>query len=251
MKGVILAGGTGSRLYPLTAVTNKHLLPVYDRPVIFYPIERLVKAGIKEILITTSTEYTHHFHRLLGDGSQFGAKLSYAVQSGPRGIADALLLAEYFADGEKVAVVLGDNLFEDDLTPHIKAFQKMKGAAVFVKEHPNARYYGVVELDKKGKVTSIVEKPENPKSNLCATGIYFYDPDVFKIVRAMKPSARGEYEITDVNRTYLKRGKLHNFRLKGAWYDCGDFYWLLRANNFIAQKHHGFKPEDPTLPFNV
>ncbi|PIR87678.1 MAG: spore coat protein [Candidatus Harrisonbacteria bacterium CG10_big_fil_rev_8_21_14_0_10_45_28] len=244
MKGVILAGGTGSRMYPLTAVTNKHLLPVYNKPVIFYPIERLAAAGIKEIMITTGTEYAHHFYRLLGDGSQFGVSLQYAVQSGPRGIADALRLAESFADGGKVAVILGDNIFEDDLTGHIKSFEEKEGAMIFLKEHPNARHYGVAEVDESGRVIDLVEKPENPKTNLCVTGIYLYDGDVFKIARELKPSVRGEYEITDLNKHYLNKGKLHHVKLSGGWYDCGDFTQLLLANNYIAKKHHGFSHED-------
>ncbi len=243
MKGIILAGGTGSRLQPLTFVTNKHLLPVFNKPVIFYPVERLVEAGIKDILIVTSTEYTHHFHRLLGNGEKLGAKLSYAVQAGPNGIADALRLGEVFARGEKIAVILGDNVFEDSLRPAVRDFSKKttKGAAIFLKHHINAKYYGVVELDKKGKIVDIVEKPEVPKSNLCATGVYFYDQSVFKIINKLTPSQRNEYEITDVNRAYLKKKQLKHYMLKGEWFDCGDFYWLLRANLFVARKHHDFK----------
>ncbi len=242
MKGVILAGGTGSRMQPLTFVTNKHLLPVFNKPVIYYPIERLVEAGVKDILIVTSTEYTHHFHKLLGDGSVLGARISYAVQPAASGIADALRLAEVFADGEKIAVILGDNVFEDSIAKFVKDFdKKRKGAAIFIKEHSDAKFYGVVELDKKGKVIDIIEKPEKPKTNLCATGIYFYDADVFKFIKKLKPSQRNEYEITDVNKAYLKKGMLHSYQLTGEWFDCGNFYWLLRANLFIARKHHGFK----------
>lgn len=245
MKGIILAGGTGSRMQPLTFVTNKHLLPVFNKPVIYYPIERLVEAGIKDILIVTSTEYTHHFHKLLGDGAKLGAKLSYAVQSGPNGVADALRLGEVFARGEKIAVVLGDNVFEDSLRGPVRDFSKktIKGAAIFLKRHKNAKFYGVVELDKKGKIVDIVEKPEMPKSDLCATGVYFYDAEVFKIINKLTPSQRNEYEITDVNKAYLKKGRLKHYMLKGEWFDCGDFYWLLRANLFVARKHHSFKED--------
>lgn len=245
MKGVILAGGTGSRMQPLTFITNKHLLPVFNKPVIYYPIERLVEAGIKEILIITSTEYTHHFHRLLKNGEEFGAKISYAVQSGPNGIADALRLAEVFARGEKIAVILGDNIFEDSLKSAVKSFSKksVRGAAIFLKRHPNAKYYGVVELNKKGEIIGIVEKPEVPKSDLCVTGVYFYDQEVFTIINKLSPSKRNEYEITDVNNAYLRRKRLHHYMLKGEWFDCGDFYWLLRANLFVARKHHSFKED--------
>ena len=239
MRGVILAGGTGSRMHPLTIVTNKHLLPLYNKPVICYPIEKLAEAGIKEILIITSHEHTHHFMQLLDDGSQFGVHLHYAKQAGPNGIADALRLAEEFAAGEKIAVILGDNIFEDSLTESAKKFQSMKGAAVFLKEHPNAKDYGVVEL-KNGRIITIEEKPIKPRSNLCATGVYFYDPDVFDIARTLKPSKRGEYEITDINRAYLERGQLHNFVFSGEWFDCGNFYYLLKASLFIARKFHQF-----------
>ncbi len=226
-------------MHPLTVVTNKHLLPLYNKPVICHPIEKLVEAGVRDILIITSNEYNHHFVRLLDDGSQFGARLQYEIQSGPNGIADALRLAEKFVAGEKVAVVLGDNIFEDSLAESVKKFQTMKGAAVFVKKHENARDYGVVEL-KDGKVFDIEEKPLHPKSDLCATGIYLYDPDVFEIAKKLKPSKRGEYEITDINRAYLQEGKLYHFMLTGEWFDCGNFNYLLKANLFIARKFHQF-----------
>jgi glucose-1-phosphate thymidylyltransferase len=243
MKGIILAGGTGSRLQPLTLVTNKHLLPVFNKPVIYYPIERLVEAGITEILIVTSTDYTHHFYRLLGDGSAFGAKLSYAVQATPDGVAGALRLGEVFARGEKIAVILGDNVFEDSLKESVKNFsaKSSKGAALFLKRHVNAKHYGVVELDKKGKIVDIVEKPAVPKSDLCATGVYFYDKSVFSLMNKLTPSQRNEYEITDVNKLYLKKKQLKHYLLKGEWFDCGDFYWLFQANLFIAKKHHNFE----------
>ncbi len=239
MKGVILAGGTGSRLHPLTAVTNKHLLPLYDKPVIYYPIEKLVEAGITEILIITGHEYTSHFVRLLGEGEALGAKLHYAVQLEPNGIADALRMAENFANGEKIAVILGDNVFEDSIKDAAEQFMKVRGAAVFLNEHENAKDYGVVEI-KNGKIIDIEEKPVQPKSNLCAAGLYFYDSDVFTIIRELKPSVRGEYEITDVNKMYLKQGRLHHFLLNGKWFDCGNFYYLLKAGLFIARKNHGF-----------
>lgn len=239
MKGVILAGGTGSRLHPLTAVTNKHLLPIYDKPMILYPIEKMKEAGIKDILIVTSHEYTHHFVRLLGDGDQYGVRLHYAVQLQPKGIADALRLAKDFAQGDSIAVILGDNIFEDSLKPAMAKFKKHKGAMIFVLEHEFASHYGVVEI-KKGKIVDIEEKPIKPKSNLCAVGIYMYDNSVFGIIDKLKPSKRGEYEITDVNRVYMKQGKLHPYKLKGEWFDCGNFYYLLRAGHFIAKKHHKY-----------
>ncbi len=239
MKGVILAGGMGSRLHPLTAVTNKHLLPLYNKPVIYYPIEKLVEAGITEILIVTSHEFTQHFVRLLDTGRHMGAQLSYAVQTGPNGIADALKLAADFARGEKIAVILGDNVFDDSLADAVRQFEKMDGAAVFIKEHSEAKDMGVVEL-KDGRIIDIVEKPLHPKTNLCAVGVYFYNPDVFEIIKKIKPSARGEYEITDVNKEYLKQGKLQHFTLKGEWFDCGNFYWLLAAQLHFARKHGKF-----------
>ncbi len=239
MKGVILAGGSGSRLHPLTAVTNKHLLPVYNKPLIYFPIEKLVEAGVTDILIVTSGEYMSHFTSLLDNGSGLGARLRYAVQLAPNGLADALRLAKDFAQGEKIIMVLGDNVFEDSLKEPVQAFQKMKGAAIFLKEHPEARDYGVVEM-KDGKVIDIEEKPVAPKSNWCAVGIYMYNPDVFDVIDTLKPSKRGEYEITDVNRVYLERGELSYFKLKGEWFDCGNFYWLLKANLFVAKKYHNF-----------
>jgi len=240
MKGIILAGGMGSRLHPLTAVTNKHLLPAYDKPVIYYPIEKMKEAGITDIMIITGPEYTHHFVKLLDNGNQLGVNLQYAVQTSPDGIADAMRLAEPFVRGEKVCVILGDNIFDDSLAPAVKKFAKMKGAMIFLKEHPEAKDYGVVDFDKKGKIIDIDEKPIKPKTNWCATGIYMYDKDVFEVVKKLKPSARGEYEITDVNRAYLEKGKLDYYKLKGEWFDCGNFYWLLAAQLHIARKHHGF-----------
>jgi glucose-1-phosphate thymidylyltransferase len=240
MKGIILAGGMGTRLQPLTAITNKHLLPVYNKPVIYYPIEKMKEAGITDIMIITGPEYTHHFVKLLDNGNHLGVNLQYAVQTSPDGIADAMRLAEPFARGEKICVILGDNIFDDSLADAVKKFQKMKGAAIFLKEHPEAKDYGVVSFDKKGKIADIEEKPLKPKTNWCATGIYLYDKDVFDVVKSLKPSARGEYEITDVNRAYLEKGKLNYFKLKGEWFDCGNFYWLLAAQLHIARKYHGF-----------
>lgn len=246
MIGVILAGGMGTRLRPLTLVTNKHLLPIYNKPLIFYPIEKMIEAGIKEIVIITSTEYAGHFSKLLGDGAALGVRFHYATQERPAGIADALRLAQPYVKKEKLAVILGDNVFEDSIKEAVLHFEnKGEGAAIFLKEHPFASHYGVVEFDKNGKIIDIEEKPAKPKTNMCATGIYFYDNSVFTIIDQLEPSKRGEYEITDVNRAYLKKGKLGHYSLKGEWFDCGSFYYLLKASLFVARKYNDFKEEIP------
>lgn len=223
MKGVITAGGLGTRLYPLTKITNKHLLPVYDKPMIYYPIEKLVQAGITDILIVTGGNNAGDFLRLLGDGKEFGLKrLHYTYQEGETGIAAALLLAENFAEDDRVIVILGDNIFEDNLKPFIEAFKNQKrGARILIKEVENPEEYGVVEIEK-GKVKGIEEKPEKPKSNYAQTGIYMYDEEVFNIIKTLEPSKRGELEITDVNNLYLKRGLLEYDILKGWWIDAGE-----------------------------
>ena len=223
MKGVITAGGLGTRLYPLTKITNKHLLPVYDKPMIYYPVEKLVQAGITEILIVTGGNNAGEFLRLLGNGKKFGLKgLHYTYQEGETGIAAALLLAEDFVENERVIVLLGDNIFEDNLKPFIKAFQHQKrGARILIKKVKNPQEYGVVEIEE-GKVKNIEEKPKKPRSNYAQTGIYMYDNEVFSIIKTLKPSDRGELEITDVSNAYLKRGLLEYDILKGWWIDAGE-----------------------------
>jgi len=237
MKGIILAGGTGSRLHPLTKVTNKHLLPVYNKPMIYYPLETLVNAGVKEILIVSGQDHAGHFLNLLGSGSEFGVKLSYEVQEGALGIADALRLAEDFADDENVTVILGDNIFEDNISKDLEDFEKQeKGAKIFLKEVDDAKRFGVAEI-KEDKVVDIEEKPEEPKTKLAVTGLYMYDKSVFDIIRSIKPSQRGEYEITDVNNEYIKKGEMSYSVLSGSWTDAGTFESLYRANRLARENY--------------
>jgi glucose-1-phosphate thymidylyltransferase len=229
MRGIILAGGTGSRLFPLTKVTNKHLLPVGRKPMIYHPIGKLVEMGIKDILIVTGVEHMGDIVGLLGSGKDFGCRFTYKVQDEAGGIAQGLSLAEGFIDREPMAVILGDNIFEDNLKPFADAFMKQKkGARVLVKEVSDPQRFGVVEL-KDGKIVSIEEKPKKPKSKYVITGIYFYDPEVFGVIRTLKPSARGELEISDVNRAYLKKGELAYDVLSGWWTDAGTFESMERA----------------------
>ncbi|GAB4107932.1 MAG: sugar phosphate nucleotidyltransferase [Phycisphaeraceae bacterium] len=237
MKGIILAGGLGTRLRPLTLVTNKHLLPVYDRPMIYYPIECLVNAGIDEVLVVTGGEHAGDFLKLLKNGHQLGLKyLGYAYQEGEGGIADALKLAEEFADGGKVCVVLGDNIIEGSIAKAVEDFkQQPTGAKLLLKEVHDPERFGVAELDEQGNVLRIVEKPKNPPSNLAVTGIYFYDADVFNICQTLKPSDRGELEITDVNNAYIERGDLTSEILQGWWTDAGTFESLFRATELVRK----------------
>jgi glucose-1-phosphate thymidylyltransferase len=237
VKGVILAGGLGSRLYPLTKVTNKHLLPVYDKPMIYYPIESLVKAGIRDLMLVTGGNSAGDFLRLLGNGKQFGLKhFMYAYQEGEGGIAQALSLVEAFADGSKIVVILGDNILQDNLAPFVQRFrQQDKGARILLKEVPDPQRFGVAEFTGK-KITRIVEKPRKTKSSYAVTGIYMYDSQVFDMIRPLKPSARGELEITDVNNAYLKRGQLEYDVLRGYWTDAGTFESLYRANSLIVRQ---------------
>ncbi len=242
MKGIILAGGLGKRLYPLTKITNKHLLPIYHKPMIYYPLQTLVDAGIKDILIVTGGNHAGEFLRLLGNGDEFGLKhLNYTYQEGEGGIAQALGLAGHFAGGEKIAVILGDNIIEKDIKKQVSDFARQpKGAKILVKEVTDPERFGVVEL-KDGRLVSIEEKPKRPKSNYVVTGIYMYDSQVFDIIEKLKPSARGELEITDVNNAYLKKGELNYEVLDGWWSDSGTFDSLLRANNLVAEKKRGTK----------
>jgi glucose-1-phosphate thymidylyltransferase len=236
MKGVVLAGGTGSRLNPLTRVTNKHLLPVYDRPMIYYPIQTLVNAGIHEILLVTGGKNAGDFLRLLGNGREFGLKhLNYTYQEGEGGIAEALGLAEYFAGGEPICVILGDNIIENNICRATEDFQRQReGAKIILKEVPDAHRFGVAEISST-HVVGIEEKPKEPKSNCAVIGIYFYDNTVFDKIRRLRPSGRGELEITDVNNFYIEEGKLTYELLDGWWTDAGTFDSLLRANSLVSQ----------------
>lgn len=232
MKGVILAGGLGTRLYPLTYATNKHLLPVFDKPMVFYPIQTLVKAGIDEIMIVTGGPHAGHFLQVLKNGKSLGVKhLEFAYQEGEGGIPVALSLAEDFADGGPIAVILGDNTTDTDIKPAVVGFKN--GATIFLKEVPDPQRFGVAEI-KNGKIIEIEEKPKQPKTDLAVTGLYLYDNKVFEIIRTCKPSARGELEITDVNNVYLKKGKLNWFELKGFWSDAGTFESLFRSGAYWA-----------------
>jgi len=234
MKGIILAGGTGSRLFPLTKVTNKHLLPVGNKPMIYHPVEKLLEAGIDEILIVTGVEHIGHVVGLLGSGHGFNCKFTYKVQDEAGGIAQALALAENFVHGDCMAVILGDNIFEDPIVDFVKDFSVQGGGAkIILKEVPDPNRFGVAEL-KGDRIVSIEEKPGKPKTNWAVTGVYFYDGDVFSIIRTLKPSARGEYEITDVNNHYIERGKMTYGKFKGWWTDAGTFESLRRADGLAV-----------------
>jgi glucose-1-phosphate thymidylyltransferase len=236
MKGVVLAGGTGSRLFPLTKITNKHLLPIYDRPMIYYPIQTLVGAGIQDIMVVTGGRNSGDFLRLLANGKQFGLKhINYTYQEGEGGIADALALAEHFADGQKVCVVLGDNIIEGSIRAAADRFrQQSSGAHILLKEVHDAERFGVAEVDGE-RIAGIEEKPAKPKSNYAVTGIYMYDATVFEKIKTLVPSGRGELEITDVNNAYIREGTMSFSFLEGWWTDAGTFDSLLRAANLVAQ----------------
>ncbi len=236
MKGVILAGGLGSRLSPLTRITNKHLLPVYNRPMIYYPIQALINAGIKDIMIVTGGNSAGDFLRLLGNGKEFGLKhLNYTYQEGEGGIADALSLVEHFADDQPVCVVLGDNIIEGNIGKAAADYrQQGKGAKILLKKVDDPERFGVPELAGRN-VLRIEEKPKEPKSDYAVVGIYFYDSTVFDVIRTLVPSGRGELEITDVNNHYINRGEMTWDELEGWWTDAGTFESLLRASNMVAQ----------------
>lgn len=237
IKGVILAGGLGKRLYPLTAAMNKHLLNVFNKPMVYYPIQTLVDAGIREIMLVTGGNNAGDFLRLLGSGKEFGLKhIEYTYQKGEGGIADALRLAEDFADGGKIVVILGDNIIEKPIKKYVQKFVKQKeGTRLLIKKVPDPERFGVVEF-KDSKILKITEKPRKPKTNYIVTGIYMYDAKVFDIIKTLKPSKRGELEITDVNNRYIKWGQLYYDILPGFWTDSGTFDSLLRANNLVARR---------------
>ena len=235
MKGVVLAGGTGSRLFPLTKITNKHLLPIYDKPMIYYPMQTLADAGIQDILVVTGGRNAGDFLRLLGNGKEFGAHLNYAYQEGEGGIAEALALAEHFADGDPICVILGDNIIEGCVAGAVTAFlAQSEGARILLKQVPDAERFGVAEI-RGDRIIGIEEKPKRPKSDLAVTGIYLYDGTVFEKVRGLVPSGRGELEITDVNNAYIREGTMSFSYLEGWWTDAGTFESLLRAQNLVAQ----------------
>jgi glucose-1-phosphate thymidylyltransferase len=236
MKGIVLAGGTGSRLFPLTKITNKHLPPIYDRPMIYYPIRTLVDAGIRDILIVTGGRNSGDFLRLLANGKEFGLKhINYTYQEGEGGIADALALAEHFADGQKICVVLGDNIIEGSIKAAAERFRDQEsGAHILLKEVPDAERFGVAEVAG-DHIVGIEEKPRQPKSNYAVTGIYMYDASVFQKIKTLVPSGRGELEITDVNNAYIREGSMTFSYLDGWWTDAGTFESLLRAANLVAQ----------------
>ncbi len=241
IKGVILAGGQGTRLRPFTHVINKHLLPVYDKPLIYYPLLAMKDAGITEVLLTSNSEALPSFKKLLGEGAEFGMRIEYVAQDGPKGIAHALALAEKFAGGSKIAVMLGDNIFLDheQIKNGVAKFIKDRGARLFLKEVPDPERFGIAEVEN-SKIISIVEKPKAPQSNLAVTGLYLYDPDVFEVVKTLKPSDRGELEITDVNNHYVKLGLAAYDIVRDEWIDAGTFDSLVRASVLMLQKNKDF-----------
>lgn len=238
MKGIVLAGGKGTRLMPLTKVVNKNILPIYNKPLIYYPILTLRDAGVKEILIISGPGHAGQFLDLLGSGKELGVDLSYDIQEEPKGLAHGLAIAEDFADNGQIAFILGDNIFENSLKKAVDDFKKQpKGAKIVIKQVSDPERFGVVQFNKKGdKITKIIEKPKRPPTNWMVTGFYLYDNRVFDIIRKLKPSARNEYEITDVNNFYIKEGTMAYQKTKGRWIDAGTFDALLEANIFIAKK---------------
>ncbi len=234
MRGIILSGGSGTRLRPLTKITSKQLLPIYNRPMIYYPLNTLIKAGIKEILIIVAPERAGDYLNLLGSGKEFGVKFTYEIQDKPEGLAQAFIIGENFIDQEDVAMILGDNIFEDDFSEEIRNFKG--GAKIFAKQVPDPERFGVVKFDTNMKAEKIIEKPQEFLSNHAVTGLYVYDKRVVQVAKNMKPSARGELEITDVNNWYLEQGELSVAMVVGEWLDAGTFESLLKAQNFAKEK---------------
>lgn len=234
MKGIILAGGKATRLRPLTKITSKQLLPVYNKPMIYYPIETLKRAGITDVLIIIAPDYAGHFLNLLGSGNEMGMNFTYEVQPEAKGLADAFIIGEKFIGDESVAMILGDNIFEHDFTESVKTFKS--GARVFAKKVPDPERLGVVEFDENMKVISIVEKPEHPKSDYAVVGFYLYDNKVIEYAKSLQPSPRGEIEIVDLHNKYLEKGELDVNIIEGMWEDAGTFDSLLRVNNLVAEK---------------
>jgi glucose-1-phosphate thymidylyltransferase len=244
MKGIVLAGGTGSRLFPLTKITNKHLLPVYDKPMIFYPIQTLVDAGIRDIMVVTGGKIAGDFLRLLGNGKEFGlSHINYTYQEGEGGIAEALSLAEHFADGQKICVVLGDNIIEKNIRHAVEEFDRGEdGAMILLKQVEDAQRFGVAEIQG-DRIIGIEEKPKRPKSDYAVTGVYMYDATVFDKIKTLVPSDRNELEITDVNNAYIQEGKMRFAFLDGWWTDAGTFESLLRAANMVAGRSQAEEAE--------
>lgn len=234
MRGIILSGGSGTRLRPLTKITSKQLLPVYHRPMIYYPLNTLIRAGIKEILIIIAPERAGDYLNLLGSGKQFGVKFTYEIQDKPEGLAQSFIIGENFIDNENVAMILGDNIFEDDFTAEIQSFKG--GAKIFAKKVPDPERFGVVKFDGERRAEIIVEKPREYLSDYAVTGLYLYDQQVVAAAKNIKPSERGELEITDLNNWYLRQGQLEVALVKGEWLDAGTFDSLLRAQNFVKEK---------------
>lgn len=234
MKGIILSGGSGTRLKPLTKITSKQLLPIYNRPMIYYPLNTLIKAGIKEILIIVAPERAGDYLNLLGSGKEFGVKFTYEIQDKPEGLAQAFIIAENFLDDDSVAMILGDNIFEDDFSEDIRSFES--GAKIFAKEVSDPERFGVVKFDENMQAEEIVEKPKTFLSNHAVTGLYLYDNQVIEAAKSIKPSPRGELEITDLNNWYLKRKALKVARVSGEWLDAGTFDSLLKAQVFAKEK---------------
>jgi glucose-1-phosphate thymidylyltransferase len=249
MKGIILAGGSGTRLHPLTKVTSKQLLPVYDKPMIYYPLNTLLKAGIRDILIIVAPERSGDFLNLLGSGKEFGARFTYEIQDKPEGLAQALLIAEQFIAGDKCALILGDNIFLDDLSPAVQAFES--GARVFAKQVTDPRRFGVVEMDEAGKVLGLEEKPDHPKSFYAQTGFYLYDEQAVDFAKTLRPSVRGELEIVDLNNCYLERGELRAEVLNREWIDAGTFESLHRASCIVRDHELGVSEKRASLDVQI
>lgn len=242
MKGIILAGGNGTRLAPLTKVTSKQLLPIYNKPMIYYPLYTLLSAGIKDILIIVSNDRPGDFMRLLGSGKEFGAKFTYEIQDKANGLPEAFIIGEKFIDNDSVAMILGDNIFEDNFSEYIKNFKN--GAQIFVKEVSDPERFGVAEFDQTGKVLSIEEKPKNPKSNFAITGLYLYDSRVCNFAKTLKPTWRPETDITDLHKKYLETGELSVGKVNGEWIDAGTFESLFKATELARKKFQEMKKWD-------